>query len=88
MKNCPSCGVKPRTAHIVGCNVARCVLCGWQDIAHDCNDDYPDRRMEIWTGQWPGTIEINERLAKDYNDLAMKHMRDELIWNGTRLIQS
>lgn len=63
--NCPDCGVTPGQQHHEGCDVARCVVCGMQQL--QCN---PRREhglaganlppMQTWTGQWPGDAECRE----------------------------
>lgn len=70
---CPDCGVEPGQQHEEGCDVARCVLCGAQDLGcgyHDDEDDLvrcsntheplPAETMEKWTGVWPGIVECRE----------------------------
>jgi len=61
---CPDCGVGVGSQHIYdeydgGCDVARCLVSGWQrlmcDADHDCG-------REVWTGFWPGHIDC-ERLG-------------------------
>ena len=79
---CPDCAVSPGSQHDGGCDVARCTECGWQDLS--CEHNAP---MELWTGEWPGDVEIAEGLATDHNDLANRHLSGELVWNGTRLVR-
>ena len=55
---CGDCGVKPDEQHLRHCDVARCKLCGWQNISCPCVD--LERDMTVWTGIWPGTIECIE----------------------------
>lgn len=57
LRACGDCGVPPGTAHIDGCDVARCMATGEQRLQcyldHDCGAD-------VWTGQWPGDAECQE----------------------------
>lgn len=60
--DCPDCGVPPETRHIEGCDVARCTVCGVQQLQcdgaeHDHDETPP---MEMWTGIWPGVVECRE----------------------------
>jgi hypothetical protein len=82
--DCPDCGAPKGQAHSPGCDVERCLECGWQAIGCDCPDDTPSTK---WTGRWPGEVEVEEGLATDLNDLALKHARGELVWDpdGERL---
>lgn len=54
---CPDCGVDPGRWHEEGCDVARCMQYGSQQIRcepdHDCGSDR-------WTGEWPGEAECRE----------------------------
>ena len=84
-RTCSDCGVKPGEAHIPGCDVARCTLCGWQRFSCDCGEEVEG---EIWTGEWPGDVELREGLADDMNDLYRKAMFGLLIWNGQRFVRS
>jgi len=59
---CPDCGVRPGTRHQEGCDVARCVVCGEQQLQCDpaanhglTGDATPP--MQIWTGSWPRTYD-------------------------------
>lgn len=56
-KPCHDCGVPPGHVHWQGCDVARCLVTGLQqlmcDTDHDCGDD-------TWTGAPPGTAECAE----------------------------
>lgn len=58
-KNCGDCGVAPGQPHIDGCDVARCIECGWQRIGCD-HEDSDDGWGAIWTGEWPGDVECRE----------------------------
>lgn len=53
---CHDCGVLPGQAHIGGCDVARCLVCGGQWLSCGCEKGEGD----IWTGLWPGTISCYE----------------------------
>ncbi|MFI6098198.1 hypothetical protein ACIA8G_21770 [Lentzea sp. NPDC051213] len=54
---CPDCEVSIGEPHIDGCDVARCLQTGLQQLSceatHDCG-------AEVWTGEWPGTAECRE----------------------------
>lgn len=78
--DCPDCGVNPGIHHRPGCDVARCTACGAQAIGCE-HLAIP----QVWTGQWPGAEEIEEGLATDPNDLAMKGLvHKTLRWDGQR----
>ena len=65
-ERCPDCQVVPGQVHEVGCDVARCTLCGWQRLScehRDSLDDgeyYSDKAWSTWTGRWPGDLECEE----------------------------
>jgi hypothetical protein len=69
--DCPDCGVVPGLQHEEGCDVARCVLCGFQDLGCGYQSDgllfcsrtdepKPAETMQTWTGVWPGIEECQE----------------------------
>lgn len=82
-KTCPDCGVVPSVPHVDGCDVARCTVCGWQRISCD-HAESDEGWGAIWTGRWPGDIEVEEGLAPDLNALAERANLGELVWNGER----
>ena len=49
---CRDCGARIGKPHENGCDVARCTICGGQDLS--CNCGKKKRPMEIWDGVWPG----------------------------------
>ena len=67
MTDCPDCGVAPGRAHLPGCDVERCSVCGAQLLGcgHDSADEYDDDfdadvhdpSFARWSGFWPGTLE-------------------------------
>lgn len=66
--NCGDCAVKPGTPHMSGCDVARCTACGSQRIS--C--DHRERNVgwgQLWTGIWPGEIEVAMYRLKSLNDV-------------------
>lgn len=76
---CGDCHVDAGQPHTPGCDVARCKECGWQDIGdHHCPADRPST---IWTGRWPGEIEVEEYGLKDLNELASLCIGRFLRWD-------
>jgi hypothetical protein len=59
---CHYCGVSPGEVHMLGCDTARCLICGNQRISCDCPRDSSRGAGDgdVWTGLWPGTIECYE----------------------------
>ena len=82
---CPDCAVDPGELHDDGCDVARCTVCGFQRISCD-HEDTDVGWGQVWTGQWPGDVEVAEGLASDLNDLHMKGITKALTWNGERWV--
>ena len=70
MERCPDCAVQEGDEHMVGCDVARCKSCGRQELS--CSHDPALVGMTTWTGRWPGDVEVEEGIAKDLVDLAMR----------------
>lgn len=82
--NCPDCGVAPKKEHQEGCDVARCVGCGQQQLSCDVHIDTP---MQTWTGLWPGVEECQEwgwYLAPGLEDLNRLYTDDYIEWSGER----
>lgn len=75
---CPDCGVPVGARHVDGCDVGRCPACGWQALM--C-DDHPESGTQVWTGRWPGSVEVERGLAKDLNDLALQGVTGALVWD-------
>lgn len=64
-RSCPDCGVDPGERHMESCDVARCVICGEQELQCYADDEHgladPDLPpMQTWTGLWPGVAECRE----------------------------
>lgn len=56
--SCPDCGVLPNSPHVDGCDVARCLLCGYQRISCE-HEDNEGGWGQIWTGSWPVEVVSN-----------------------------
>ena len=83
LRACGDCAVEPGQPHQDGCDVARCTVCGWQRIS--CDHGSSDAGWgHIWTGRWPGDEEVEEGLAPELNDLAMRGATGQLRWDGQR----
>ena len=82
LKECYDCGALPGELHKENCDTARCKGCGAQLLFHfnECGQE----GTTIWTGRWPGDEEVEEGLAEDLNDLAVKGATDQLRWDGQR----
>jgi len=62
--NCPDCGAAIGAAHLAGCDVERCSVCGQQRLrcifeSGGCRDHDP--LIESWLGEWPGSDECRRR---------------------------
>ncbi|MBP2704438.1 hypothetical protein JOL79_11495 [Microbispora sp. RL4-1S] len=55
LPDCPDCGVTPGAPHHLGCDVARCPVCGFQRLT--CHAHEGAELFSIWTGRWPGKDE-------------------------------
>jgi hypothetical protein len=80
-EHCPDCQACPGDSHKDGCDVARCTVCGWQRISCDHGNTGLGWGA-IWTGEWPGDVEVREYGLADLNDLAMMAARGQLWWDG------
>lgn len=80
---CHDCNVWPGTPHIDGCDTARCTECGWQRISCE-HADSDIGWGATWTGKWPGQQEVDEGLADDLNDLALKAALGLVRWDKRR----
>lgn len=91
MKNdnlCPDCAAKPGQYHHIHCDVASCITCGAQALMCSFEDEDHVWYGQIWSGRWPGLDEIDEGLATDLNDLAVKGHSGQLTWNGQRWVKN
>jgi len=79
---CSDCAVEVGDPHQNGCSVARCTLCGFQRIICQ-HGSQPVGWGQIWTGLFPGTIEVRSGVAKDLNELGIRAERGDLVWNRT-----
>lgn len=52
-KPCPDCSVTTGTAHVLECDVARCLVTGYQRLS--CEDEH-DCGSDVWSGVWPDYI--------------------------------
>ena len=80
---CRDCGVLPGQVHVPGCDIALCKLCGFQDIGDhdtDCPED-DDRPSTVWTGRYPGLLEVEEWGLRDLNELASLQRTTLLRWD-------
>jgi hypothetical protein len=66
-QKCHDCGVSPGETHIVGCDTARCLICGGQYLGCDCGED---GFGDVWDGLWPGTRECYENGFVSFCDLS------------------
>jgi hypothetical protein len=72
---CHDCGVRPGQAHVPGCDVARCLFTGLQQLScpghfleyarFPLDDGWTgfapaDCGHDVWTGRWPGEAECEE----------------------------
>lgn len=55
---CPDCGVLAGNAHLYGCDVERCPMCGQQLIS--CGCEFDELSPILWSGIWPGVDECQE----------------------------
>lgn len=76
--NCPDCGVRVGDRHRDGCDVGRCPACGWQALM--C-DEHLTAGTQVWTGRWPGSVEVERGLAEDLNGLVLRAVAGDLVWD-------
>lgn len=76
VSDCPDCGAKPGKKHRMGCDVARCSICGYQLLSCDCKKGKPD----TWTGIWPGIKECYEQKLICYDTCTHPITGKELGW--------
>lgn len=63
-QSCHDCGVAPGTAHLDGCDTARCLNTGIQRLQCDCGKCGDD----VWTGMWPGIQECYDLKLVCYDE--------------------
>ena len=66
-RSCQDCGAVPGTAHLDGCDTARCLSTGhqrlscpefgWSDPPAGVPGPAHDCGQDVWTGQWPGSAD-------------------------------
>jgi len=78
---CGDCGVAAGEMHQPGCDVARCKNCGWQDIGAHAGHCPDNRPSTIWTGRWPGEVEVEEYGLKDLNEMASLAAQGLMRWD-------
>ncbi|SDH66854.1 hypothetical protein SAMN05421505_12010 [Sinosporangium album] len=74
---CPSCGAAPGQLHGWGCSTARCPECGQQALS--CEDHTNSRA--VWSGRFPGEVEVEIYGLEDLNDLGRRAERGEFVWD-------
>lgn len=91
-RTCGDCGVQPGQPHVPGCDVERCKNCGWQAIGCDCpspegeyastlDGTFGEWKFTIWTGRWPGKVEVEEYGLRDLNELAELCVQGLMTWD-------
>lgn len=80
-EQCWDCGVLIGAEHRRGCDVARCRGCGRQALSCDRPECVGIVRQTVHTGLWPGSEEIADGYAADFNDLLIKVGRGQLRWD-------
>ena len=81
MPSCGDCDVAAGEPHRPGCDVARCKNCGWQDIGDHAERCPEDRPSTVWTGRWPGEVEVEEYGLRDLNELALLAVQGLMRWD-------
>lgn len=81
---CGGCGVESGTQHQGGCTVARCKNCGWQYVGDHGQGCRPSERnaTTIWTGSWPGDVEVEEFGLVDLNELYSLARQGFMRWSS------
>ncbi|MDX3663678.1 hypothetical protein PV646_40895 [Streptomyces sp. ID05-26A] len=78
-EQCPDCEARVDEEHLDGCDVARCLITGLQQLS--CPHDH-NCVIDAWTGRWPGDADC-ERLgfmiAPGLPDLLRLHL--EATWD-------
>ncbi|KAA2253296.1 hypothetical protein F0L68_33330 [Solihabitans fulvus] len=81
-ERCPDCDVAIGEEHTDGCDVARCVVNGRQQLGceanHDCGGD-------VWSGWWPGEVDCQRlgwMIGPGLPDL--NRLYTEAVWDSQK----
>ena len=83
-ERCPDCEVAIGEEHVDGCDVARCLVNGRQQLS--CEDDH-DCGWDVWSGWWPGTVDCEQlgwMIGPGLPDL--NRLYTEAVWDPERCL--